>query len=381
MRKWISAAVALLCGLGVSTVANASARSGDYSVQLLSETGRVLPTFQQDGRSYAMGVLGHRYSLRVRNGSDRRVEFVASVDGRDVLDGNPSSWNKRGYLVSAHSEVVIDGFRLSREAVAAFRFSSVHSSYASRMGDARDVGVIGVAVFPEGSQPPVAQPDHSHFWNSVWGSAAQGESTGAVDDKSAEASAAPGEAPPAAPQPAPLPAEEKSVPPETQATADLAPAPASPMPAAMGAPPPPPSPVAHARASAMTFKAAGLMGKTVSMGAGAGGFGAMGRGASAQMAGAPAPAKMARKVERPGLGTEFGERRYSQADEVQFERASSRPAVVLSLHYDNREGLIAMGIDVDRRLELAREARLRHGADPFRRNAPLYDRSPALLAR
>jgi hypothetical protein len=90
----------------------------------------------------------------------------------------------------------------------------------------------------------------------------------------------------------------------------------------------------------------------------------------------------AQPVERPGLGTEFGERRYSQADEMDFQRASTRPAAVLSLHYDNKAGLLAMGIDVDRRLELAREARLRHTADPFRHNsAPVYERSPSLLAR
>jgi len=64
------------------------------------------------------------------------------------------------------------------------------------------------------------------------------------------------------------------------------------------------------------------------------------------------------------------------------ERASTRPAAVLSLHYDNKAGLLAMGIDVDRRLELAREARLRHTADPFRHNSsPVYERSPSLLAR
>jgi hypothetical protein len=71
------------------------------------------------------------------------------VDGRDVLDGRPSELEKRGYIVQPYGEVVIDGFRLNNESVAAFRFSDVRHSYAAKMGDARDVGVIGVAVFPE----------------------------------------------------------------------------------------------------------------------------------------------------------------------------------------------------------------------------------------
>jgi hypothetical protein len=365
-------AVALACGLSTlgQASAQASARSGDYSVQVLSESGRVLPTFLQDGHSYAMGTLGHRYSLRVRNGSDRRVEFVASVDGRDVLEGQSSSWDKRGYLVNPHSEVIIDGFRLSHEAVAAFRFSSLHSSYASRMDDARDVGVIGVAVFPERGELPVAQPERPHFWNNVWGSRSKREGGVAVEDKA----------------PQPTGAEQgmeanKAALQEAQAAADEAPAPAGPTPAtesAPTAPPATPAPALLSADSAPNFRASGALGK----GAGMSAVAQPARAHAAMREASVAQQQPAKKsVERPGLGTEFGERRYSQADEVEFERASSRPAAVLSLHYDNREGLIAMGIDVDRRLELAREARLRHNAEPFRRNAPLYDRSPALLAR
>jgi hypothetical protein len=92
---------------------------------------------------------GERYLLRVHNASNRRVEVVVSVDGRDVVDGRPASLEKRGYLVLPHSDLAIDGFRLPQESVAAFRFSSVSRSYAARMGDDRDVGVIGVAIFVE----------------------------------------------------------------------------------------------------------------------------------------------------------------------------------------------------------------------------------------
>jgi len=126
-----------------------SASSGPYSLQVVGEDGSPLPCFSVRGRTYVLGELGQRYTLRIRNESRRRIEVVGSVDGRDVVDGRPASLEKRGYLVEARGELTIDGFRLSREAVAAFRFSSVGRSYAARMGDARDVGVIGLAVFPE----------------------------------------------------------------------------------------------------------------------------------------------------------------------------------------------------------------------------------------
>jgi hypothetical protein len=82
------------------------------------------------------------------------------VDGLDVIDGRPGSFDKRGYLVNPWASVEIDGFRRSMEQVAAFRFGSVARSYAASKGDARNVGVIGVAVFAErGSGYPWLAPE------------------------------------------------------------------------------------------------------------------------------------------------------------------------------------------------------------------------------
>ncbi|HYG70080.1 MAG TPA: hypothetical protein VD838_20565, partial [Anaeromyxobacteraceae bacterium] len=66
-----------------------------------------------------------------------------------------------------------------------------------------------------------------------------------------------------------------------------------------------------------------------------------------------------------GLGTEFGEEHASPVVEVPFERARPDPDAVVTLRYDDRAGLLALGIDVDggRR---DREASLRATANPFR---------------
>lgn len=244
--------------------AEPGARSGPYSLELVDESGSRLPTWQHRGRTYVLGRLGERYLLRVRNDSPRRIEVVASVDGRDVVDGRPASVEKRGYLVGPRSEVTIDGFRLSREAVAAFRFSSVSRSYAARMGDARDVGVVGVAVFREREPLPLQAPP-------PWSSApprARGE---ASEPGAADSSAA----------------------------------------------------------------------------------------------GATSERKSTRSAERPGLGTEFGEEHASPVEQVAFLRESDRPTALLTLRYDDRPGLAALGIDVDGRLA-GRERWLRESAEPFR---------------
>jgi len=86
----------------------------------------------------------------VQNKSDLRLEVVLSVDGLDVLDGRKASLSKRGYIMAPHSKVVVDGFRQSVDAVAAFRFGPVRESYAQqKYGDSRNVGVIGAAIFQE----------------------------------------------------------------------------------------------------------------------------------------------------------------------------------------------------------------------------------------
>ena len=152
------ALAALACASSPARAREVPSRSGPYSLELLDESGRTLPTFEHRGRTWVLGRLGERYLLRVRNGSGRRIEVVASVDGRDVVDGRPASTGKRGYIVEPRGEVTIDGFRLSTESVAAFRFSSVPDSYAARMGDARDVGVVGAAIFPERWRRPMPPP-------------------------------------------------------------------------------------------------------------------------------------------------------------------------------------------------------------------------------
>lgn len=304
--------LAALLSLPATALAGPSqspARAGPYSVELTDERGRVLPTFQHEGRTFVLGQRGDRYLVRVRNGSPRRAEVVVSVDGRDVLDGQPSAVGKRGYLVDAWGEVTIDGFRLSQESVAAFRFSSVARSYAARMGDARDVGVIGVAVFPERFQPPPPpRPQPCPWWR-----------RGPCDVPGAE--------------------EDESA----MLRSEQAPAPAAP-----------------GRADA-----AGELGSSA-------GGPASREGLARNEAWAEKKADRGAQ-HRPGLGTEFGEQHDSHVREVPFERASSQPQVVLALRYDDRRGLLALGIDVDGR-GARDEAALRQSADPFRRDG--YARPP-----
>ena len=129
--------------------------NGAFTVGLRDESGRFLGGYAANGKEFAVGEAGQRYTIVLKNDTDLRFEAVVSVDGLDVMDGRTASFAKRGYIVDAHRELEVDGFRQSTETVAAFRFGSVKSSYANQKhGDTRNVGVIGVALFHERGTNP-----------------------------------------------------------------------------------------------------------------------------------------------------------------------------------------------------------------------------------
>ena len=110
------------------------------------------------GDRFVIGKKGREYQITVKNITDARLEVVLSVDGLDVMDGQPASVKKRGYIVGPGKKITIKGFRTSEDKIATFKFSSVGASYANlRHGDTRNVGVVGLAVFTEKGREPGAE--------------------------------------------------------------------------------------------------------------------------------------------------------------------------------------------------------------------------------
>jgi hypothetical protein len=127
-----------------------SVGGGTVSVGLKDQSGGFFSGFVTGGRQVVVGTAGRSYVIVVKNNTANRFECVLSVDGLDVLDGKTAAFSKRGYILDGHGELEIDGFRQSMDTVAAFRFGSVQSSYASeKHGETRNVGVIGIALFNE----------------------------------------------------------------------------------------------------------------------------------------------------------------------------------------------------------------------------------------
>lgn len=110
--------------MGLPSRAGFELGGGALSVRLSDGSGSPLPTYGLGARNYVVGDDGNRYVIQIQNHTGQRFETVVSVDGLDVIDGQPASFEKRGYLIGPWASLEIDGFRRSMDQVAAFRFGS-----------------------------------------------------------------------------------------------------------------------------------------------------------------------------------------------------------------------------------------------------------------
>jgi hypothetical protein len=114
-----------------------------------------LTAYKSREKRFVVGSGGSAYSLVVRNRCRSQIEVVLSVDGLDVIDGKSASFSKRGYVIPAGETLEVKGWRTGWDSVARFEFSDVGGSYANqRHGNARNVGVVGLAVFGEKGVDP-----------------------------------------------------------------------------------------------------------------------------------------------------------------------------------------------------------------------------------
>ena len=158
---WRRAAAAIVMTLGLAA---GSAQANWYESSFVKgrlvqvdvydrASGTALPVYANNGRNYIVGTPGHEYGVRIRNCTNARVLVVTSVDGVNVISGDTAAPSQSGYVLEPWGYVVITGWRKSMDRTAAFYFTDLGDSYAARTGRPQNVGVVGVAVFREKSQP------------------------------------------------------------------------------------------------------------------------------------------------------------------------------------------------------------------------------------
>jgi hypothetical protein len=290
------ALAAATASTGCATAHGGIARRSLAEVEIVDRVdGRVLPVYRKDGQAWVVGTPGREYSVRIRNVDGGRLLAVTSVDGVNVISGETAAPTQSGYVLDPWASVDIAGWRKNLARTAAFYFADLPDSYAARTGRPDHVGVIGVAVFRERIPAAVGKigPPRAN----------EADRAGA-----------------AAPYPAaPYPAASA---PRQDAAGDTA--------------------ARDAAAGGVTNEARADTGSEAkaeeAAAPGARGRLDAQRSAPAAPLYAPPPAPAAK------LGTGHGRIETSHAQTVAFERASSQPVEVISIRYDRRENLIAMGV-------------------------------------
>jgi len=113
--------------------------------------GFAFPRYEAGGKAFVIGQPGQTYAIRLENVSKEALMVVVSVDGLDVLSGRPATIKAPGYVIAPGKTALIQGIKVD-SVLRAFEFSRVSQSQAaSAYGEkgARNVGVIGIAVYEE----------------------------------------------------------------------------------------------------------------------------------------------------------------------------------------------------------------------------------------
>jgi hypothetical protein len=114
-------------------------------------SGPAYSHFEAGGKVFVIGRPGQTYAIRLENMGKENIMVVVSVDGLDVLSGKPASIKAPGHVIAPGKSALIEGMR-SDSKLRAFEFSKVSQSQAAKAygeAGARNVGVIGVALFEE----------------------------------------------------------------------------------------------------------------------------------------------------------------------------------------------------------------------------------------
>jgi len=125
----------------------------------LIQNGRVLRQINHEGQGYIEAPPEGTYEIRLTNNSPHRRLAVVTIDGVNINTGKDGSYEGSGYAMNAWQSFTLKGWLRSNSEAAAFEFKPNEASYAAGTGrGTKNTGVIGVAVFDEKPKPVIYQP-------------------------------------------------------------------------------------------------------------------------------------------------------------------------------------------------------------------------------
>jgi hypothetical protein len=125
------------------------ATENGFSVEVLVN-GRPLGEYAGRGRRYVEALENAEYELRIRNPSGSRVAVALAVDGLNSIDARHTrAWDAHKWVIEPYGTIHVRGWQMSSENARRFYFTTERDSYAAKLGQASNVGLITAVFFRE----------------------------------------------------------------------------------------------------------------------------------------------------------------------------------------------------------------------------------------
>ena len=110
------------------------------------------------GRTYIEALENAEYQIRIHNPTGARVAVALSVDGLNSIDArHTSAWEAHKWVIGPYGTIHVRGWQMSSENARRFYFTTERDSYAARLGQPANLGVISAVFFRE-RQPITVMP-------------------------------------------------------------------------------------------------------------------------------------------------------------------------------------------------------------------------------
>ena len=120
-----------------------------FSVEVIIQ-GRPAMEYAASGRHYIEALENAEYELRIHNPTGTRVAVALAVDGLNSIDArHTSAWDAHKWVIEPYGTIYVRGWQMSSESARRFYFTTERDSYAAKLGQASNLGLISAVFFRE----------------------------------------------------------------------------------------------------------------------------------------------------------------------------------------------------------------------------------------
>jgi len=112
--------------------------------------GTLLKEYPYGGVRYIEALQGREYVIRLSNHLDTRAAVALSVDGLNTIDAqHTTAYGAKKWVLEPYQSIDISGWQISGRRARSFYFTAEENSYAQKLGQRSNLGIISVVLFKE----------------------------------------------------------------------------------------------------------------------------------------------------------------------------------------------------------------------------------------